>query len=112
MHQALLIIDIQPSFAPPQWLIDGIQKLIGTLPSVATVERHDESKTPFHAWCYKSDGRLVKVKAPGEYPEGFDKATRGLKKARIQSYKGFVFISLDVHADNSLEDFLGDARSE
>lgn len=65
---------------------------------------------PFHAWCYKSDGRLVKVKAPGEYPEGFDKATRGLKKARIQSYKGFVFISLDVHADNSLEDFLGDAK--
>lgn len=46
----------------------------------------------------------------GEYPEGFDKATRGLKKARIDSYKGFVFISLDVHADNSLEDFLGDAK--
>lgn len=35
---------------------------------------------PFHAWCYKSDGRLVKVKAPGEYSEGFDKATRGLKR--------------------------------
>ncbi|WP_271408710.1 anthranilate 1,2-dioxygenase large subunit [Pseudomonas sp. Q1-7] len=65
---------------------------------------------PFHAWCYKSDGRLVKVKAPGEYPEGFDKATRGLKKARIESYKGFVFISLDVAASDSLEDFLGDAR--
>ncbi|MBO3278028.1 anthranilate 1,2-dioxygenase large subunit [Pseudomonas schmalbachii] len=65
---------------------------------------------PFHAWCYKSDGRLVKVKAPGEYPEGFDKATRGLKKARIESYKGFVFISLDTAASDSLEDFLGDAR--
>lgn len=65
---------------------------------------------PFHAWCYKSDGRLVKVKAPGEYPEGFDKATRGLKKARIESYKGFVFISLDVAGTDSLEDFLGDAR--
>lgn len=65
---------------------------------------------PFHAWCYKSDGRLVKVKAPGEYPEGFDKATRSLKKARIESYKGFVFISLDVTASDSLEDFLGDAR--
>lgn len=65
---------------------------------------------PFHAWCYKSDGRLVKVKAPGEYPEGFDKATRGLRKARIQSYKGFVFISLDTQASDSLEDFLGDAR--
>ncbi len=65
---------------------------------------------PFHAWCYKSDGRLVKVKAPGEYPEGFDKATRGLRKARIESYKGFVFISLDTYASDSLEDFLGDAR--
>jgi nicotinamidase-related amidase len=47
MRQALLVIDIQPSFSPPQWLIDGIEKLIGTLPSVATVERHDESVTPF-----------------------------------------------------------------
>ncbi|WP_462380955.1 anthranilate 1,2-dioxygenase large subunit [Pseudomonas sp. Marseille-QA0892] len=65
---------------------------------------------PFHAWCYKSDGRLVKVKAPGEYPEGFDKATRGLKKARIESYKGFVFVSLDAAATDSLEAFLGDAK--
>jgi anthranilate 1,2-dioxygenase (deaminating, decarboxylating) large subunit len=65
---------------------------------------------PFHAWCYKSDGRLVKVKAPGEYPEDFDKATRGLKKARIESYKGFVFVSLDVNGRDSLEDFLGDAK--
>ncbi|WP_223448390.1 MULTISPECIES: anthranilate 1,2-dioxygenase large subunit [Pseudomonas] len=65
---------------------------------------------PFHAWCYKSDGRLVKVKAPGEYPEGFDKATRGLKKARIESYNGFVFVSLDVAGTDTLEDFLGDAK--
>ncbi|NUU35406.1 isochorismatase family protein [Pseudomonas sp. C2B4] len=47
MYQALLIIDVQPCFAPPQWLIDGILPLIGTMPSVATVERHDEAKTPF-----------------------------------------------------------------
>lgn len=65
---------------------------------------------PFHAWCYKSDGRLVKVKAPGEYPEGFDKATRGLKKARIESYKGFVFVSLDSDGKDSLEDYLGGAK--
>jgi anthranilate 1,2-dioxygenase (deaminating, decarboxylating) large subunit len=65
---------------------------------------------PFHAWCYKSDGRLVKVKAPGEYPEGFDKATRGLKKARIESYNGFVFVSLNVEGTDTLEDFLGDAK--
>lgn len=65
---------------------------------------------PFHAWCYKSDGRLVKVKAPGEYSEGFDKAIRGLKKARIESYKGFVYVSLDVNGTDSLEDYPGDAK--
>ncbi|TBN45954.1 cysteine hydrolase family protein [Pseudomonas sp. BGI-2] len=58
MSQALLIIDVQPSFSPPQWLIDGIRKIIGSLPSVATVERHDESKTPFEkqlGWHPASD---------------------------------------------------------
>ncbi|WP_196363400.1 Rieske 2Fe-2S domain-containing protein, partial [Vibrio alginolyticus] len=65
---------------------------------------------PFHAWCYKSDGRLVKVKAPGEYCEDFDKSSRGLKQGRIASYRGFVFVSLDTQATDSLEDFLGDAK--
>lgn len=65
---------------------------------------------PFHAWCYKSDGRLVKVKAPSEYCEDFDKSSRGLKQGRIASYRGFVFVSLDTQATDSLEDFLGDAK--
>lgn len=65
---------------------------------------------PFHAWCYKSDGRLVKVKAPGEYCNDFDKTTRGLKQGRIESYKGFVFVNLDVTSTDSLEEFLGDAK--
>ncbi|MNQ38483.1 MULTISPECIES: cysteine hydrolase family protein [unclassified Pseudomonas] len=47
MRQVLLIIDVQPSFSPPAWLISGINNLLGSLPSVATVERHDESRTPF-----------------------------------------------------------------
>ncbi|MCS5516128.1 MULTISPECIES: cysteine hydrolase family protein [Pseudomonas] len=47
MRQVLLIIDVQPSFNPPQWLVDGIASLIGRMPSVASVERHDESVTPF-----------------------------------------------------------------
>lgn len=65
---------------------------------------------PFHAWCYKSDGRLVKVKAPSEYPKDFDKASRGLSQARIESYRGFVFISLDTESTQSLEEFLGDTK--
>lgn len=43
MRQALLIIDAQPCFSPPPWLVEGIRSLICALPSVATVERHDET---------------------------------------------------------------------
>jgi nicotinamidase-related amidase len=46
-NPALMIIDVQPSFAPPAWLVIGINALIGTMPSVATVERHNEERTPF-----------------------------------------------------------------
>jgi hypothetical protein len=38
LRPAFLIIDVQPSFIPPQSLIDGI------LPSVAAVECHDKFK--------------------------------------------------------------------
>lgn len=65
---------------------------------------------PFHAWCYKSDGRLVKVKAPGEYAPDFDKSTRGLKQGRIANYRGFIFVSLDNTATDTIEEFLGDAK--
>jgi nicotinamidase-related amidase len=47
MEQALLIVDVQPCFDPPQWQIDGITDLAPTMHSIATVERHDESVTPF-----------------------------------------------------------------
>jgi len=50
------------------------------------------------------------VKAPDEYCEHFDKTTLGLKQDRISNYRGFVFISLDSEATDSLEDFLGDAK--
>lgn len=63
---------------------------------------------PFHAWCYKSDGVLAKVKAPLEYGSDFDKSRHGLKQARIASYRGFVFISLGTDSDLSLAEFLGD----
>ncbi|KDD68097.1 nicotinamidase-related amidase [Pseudomonas sp. BT76 TE3572] len=38
MRQALLILDVQPGFAPPQWLTEGVQTLIGTMPSVISSE--------------------------------------------------------------------------
>jgi len=47
MEQALLIIDIQPCFNPPDWQGEGIGRLARSMHSIATVERHDESVTPF-----------------------------------------------------------------
>lgn len=47
MKQALLIVDVQPSFPMPMEIIQGIRGLSATLLSVATVERLDESVTPF-----------------------------------------------------------------
>jgi nicotinamidase-related amidase len=47
MKQALLIVDIQASFPISMEILHGIRELSAMLPSVATVERHDESVTPF-----------------------------------------------------------------
>lgn len=49
MKQALLIIDVQPSFSPPDWQVEGIDRVSPTLHSVALVERHNEAVTPFWA---------------------------------------------------------------
>ena len=47
MKQALYIVDVQPSFHPPSRLVEEIARLATTMPSIASVERHDESVTPF-----------------------------------------------------------------
>lgn len=44
---ALLVVDVQPSFAVPDAIVEGIRALSRTLHTVATIERHDESVTPF-----------------------------------------------------------------
>jgi nicotinamidase-related amidase len=45
--QALLVVDVQPNFDVPNHIVIGIQKLASQFYTVATVERHDESVTPF-----------------------------------------------------------------
>jgi nicotinamidase-related amidase len=49
MRQALLIVDVQASFPIPIQILHDIRKLSTLLPSVATVERYDESVTPFES---------------------------------------------------------------
>ncbi len=63
MKQALYIVDVQPSFNPPADLVRGIAELAAKMPSIASVERHDESITPFEqqlGWKPgKSDESLI-----------------------------------------------------
>ncbi len=57
MNQALYIVDVQPSFNPPATLVAEISSLAQTMPSLATVERHDESVTPFERQLGWKPGR-------------------------------------------------------
>jgi nicotinamidase-related amidase len=43
----MLVVDVQPSFSPPSWLVEGIGRLLPKITTVATVERHDEERVPF-----------------------------------------------------------------
>lgn len=47
MEQVLLIVDMQSTFSPPEWLIDRIRFVSAKIPTVASIELHDEQVTPF-----------------------------------------------------------------
>lgn len=47
MRQILLVVDVQSTFNPPQWLVDGIRALAARVPTIASIELHDEQVTPF-----------------------------------------------------------------
>ena len=68
---------------------------------------------PFHGWTFANTGKLLKVKDPqgAAYPDQFDcDGSHDLTKvARFDSYRGFLFGSLNPDVP-SLEDYLGEAR--
>ncbi|MDW9405262.1 isochorismatase family protein [Pseudomonas soli] len=47
MQQFLLIVDVQSTFSPSEKLVDGIRVLSAHIPTIASVELHDEQVTPF-----------------------------------------------------------------
>jgi phenylpropionate dioxygenase-like ring-hydroxylating dioxygenase large terminal subunit len=64
----------------------------------------------YHSWTYGLDGRLEWV--PGEqelYDGQLNKESLGLKQARVATYAGLIFATLDPEAP-SLEEYLGDGR--
>ena len=78
--------------------------------AILTPFRRGNSKTltcRFHGWSYKCDGGCIGIK--NEEPDT-DKSTFDLREiARLESYKGFVFGSLNPDV-SSLEDWLGEAK--
>ncbi len=68
---------------------------------------------PFHGWTFSNTGKLLKVKdeKTTEYPVQFNtEGSHDLKKvARFESYKGFLFGSLDPDVP-ALADHLGETK--
>jgi benzoate/toluate 1,2-dioxygenase subunit alpha len=66
---------------------------------------------PFHGWTFRNDGKLLKVKDPdgAGYPASFDRGgSHDLTKvARFDSYRGFLFGSLNPDV-LPLSEHLGD----
>ena len=67
---------------------------------------------PFHGWTFNNTGKLLKVKDPREagYPEQFNKeGSHDLTKvARFESYRGFLFGSINPDV-KPLEEHLGES---
>jgi nicotinamidase-related amidase len=92
MKQALLIVDVQPAFPIPIETLHEIRELSAILPSVATVERHDESVTPFEAQLGWKPGKAEGSLIPGSRvfikhgylpPSAAIEYLRGLRMDRI-----------------------------
>lgn len=68
---------------------------------------------PFHGWTFNNSGKLLKVKdeKTTEYPVSFNQnGSHDLTKvARFQSYRGFLFGSLNPDVQ-PLEDYLGETK--
>jgi len=66
---------------------------------------------PFHGWTFSNTGKLLKVKDPdgAGYPEQFNtEGSHDLKKVRMESYRGFLFGSLNPDV-KPLVEHLGEA---
>ncbi|WP_272947361.1 aromatic ring-hydroxylating oxygenase subunit alpha, partial [Staphylococcus aureus] len=66
----------------------------------------------FHGWAFDAKGTLL---APmnedgAGYPEGFDKSKHGLTRVRLESYRGFLFATLNRDAE-PLADYLAESKT-
>ena len=54
----------------------------------------------YHAWSFNTNGELIGVPGEDAYGPYFDKSELGLKQPpRVESYRGFYFVSFNPHVD-------------
>lgn len=63
---------------------------------------------PYHGWTFANDGRLVGLPFPADHPSN-DRADLALGRLAVESYRGFVFGTLQPDPP-SLTEWLGPAR--
>src|SRR5690606_13769277 len=66
MKEALFVVDVQPSFPAPRGVIAEIAALSRKIYTVATVERHDETVTPFERQLGWKPGRDDECLVPAD----------------------------------------------
>ncbi len=72
-----------------------------------------EHRCVYHQWCYDTTGAVTAVpfvrgiKGKGGYPADFDPKQHGLRRLRVESYRGVVFGSVSETAE-PLPAYLGD----
>lgn len=81
----------------------------------ALVCRHDEGRSQsfqcfYHGWTYNNKGELIGVPDEAGYAHDFDRKTFNLKSPRLDSYRGFHFVTFDPEIED-LQSYLGEARS-
>src|SRR5207247_743865 len=57
----------------------------------------------YHMWTYDTEGRLIAVSLPDDFPAEFRKEDYGLPRARVETYKGAIFATLNDAAPPLLD---------
>ncbi len=103
------------TFAGPVLIVRDRQ---GTLRAFANSCRHRGARLlkgsgncrgivcPYHGWTYGLDGALLAARGM-ERTEGFETGKYGLKRIRLETWGGFMFINFDPTAEPLLE-YLGE----
>jgi phenylpropionate dioxygenase-like ring-hydroxylating dioxygenase large terminal subunit len=82
----------------------------GTQLCRATFGNAAHFRCSYHGWTYANDGRLVGVPhVRSHYPPEFRKEQFDLPRARVATYRGFVFATWNRDGP-SIKDYLGDFR--